>query len=166
MADEPSKTPQAQCAKEIYLSVYERAQESAHHIDVVLWEIAAIIWGGNTLLLGFILEAIDKPRALPLIVVSSVMALVLTAFVARIWYVSRVSKKIGYRTCQAIEKDYQFPKDLCLHTKIHEFYPEGVGTRWVYSISVLFAVAWLGVLFFALWLLLCRANTGGATSLS
>jgi hypothetical protein len=141
------------------LSIYERAQEAAYHTDMVMWEITAIIWGANTLLMGFILEAIDSRRALPLIILFSVVGMVLTAFVARICAVARIAKRIGYGICQRIEKAEQFPADLRLHTKIHECYPAGMARRWVYGVSILFSAAWLAVIVYALWLFLCRAST-------
>ena len=36
--------------------IYERAQESAFHADVIAYEVAAIVWSANVLLLGFVLE--------------------------------------------------------------------------------------------------------------
>jgi len=36
--------------------MYERAQESAFHADVIAYEVAAIVWSANVLLLGFVLE--------------------------------------------------------------------------------------------------------------
>jgi hypothetical protein len=144
---------------EEYLSIYERAQEAAFHTDAVLWEIAAITWGANTVLLGFVLEAIEKGHAIPFTVLVSIVGMVLTAFVYRVCDVARVSKKIGYGICQDIEKHPWFPAEVKLHTKIHEWYPAGMGRKWISVISVLFGVAWLSVFVYALWLLLCRAVT-------
>jgi hypothetical protein len=41
---------------EITIAEYDQALDIAEHTDVVIHEVAAIIWGANTLLLGFILE--------------------------------------------------------------------------------------------------------------
>jgi hypothetical protein len=35
---------------------YEQAGEIARHTDNIIHEVTAIVWGANTLLLGFILE--------------------------------------------------------------------------------------------------------------
>ena len=52
------------------LAAYEFAREERDCADVLLWEVAAIIWGGQTLLLGFALEAVSvKDRAPAVIVV-------------------------------------------------------------------------------------------------
>lgn len=147
------------------LSVYERALESVNHTDTVMWEITAIIWGGNTLLLGFILEAIDTPAALPLIVFVAIAGLALTAFVARICEVAKITKKIGYGICREIEKNVEFPEKLRLHTQIDRLYPAGIARRWVYGISIIFAVIWIFVLAYTLFLLLCHASYGSRRGL-
>jgi len=41
---------------------YRFAREDRANADTLLWEVSAIIWGGQTLLLGFVLEAISGSR--------------------------------------------------------------------------------------------------------
>ncbi len=135
--------------RQIALAVYERAQEAAYHTDAVLWEATAIIWGGNTLLLGFILEALDKKEALRPIIWVSVIGLVLTIFVAIMWYVARITKSISYSTCRKIEARYQFPWHLRLHSVIHRFYPKAIATNCAYFISACFVCMWLYVILHA-----------------
>ena len=130
-----------------FWSVYERAQDAAFHSDEVMWQITAIIWGANTVLLGFVLDAMHTRSVLALIV-SSVVGMVLTAFVARVCAVAKVAKSVGFEICRTIEKHSDFPEHLRLHTRIDKRYPRGFGRRWVYGISITFGLLWLGVLIF------------------
>jgi hypothetical protein len=136
------------------MSVYECSQEAAYHSDTVMWEVTAIIWGANTLLLGFILEALEDPRALKIIIPISIIGMILTAFVARVCAVATVAKKAGFGICREMEKT--FPERFRLHTTIDKDYPKGMGRTWVYGISSAFGIVWLIVLFYAAWLLLCH----------
>jgi hypothetical protein len=138
------------------LFVYERAQEAAYHTDTVMWEITAIIWGANTVLLGFMIEAIINRRA-PLIILLSIVGMALTGFVARVCCVAKTAKEIGYGICKRIE--VKFPPDLRLLTRIDERYPKGMARGWVYGVSILFGVAWLAMLLYALLPLLCRVGS-------
>jgi hypothetical protein len=135
-----------------FWTVYERAQDAAFHSDEVMWQVTAIIWGANTVLLGFVLEAI-RARFVASLIVSSVVGMVLTAFVARVCAVAKVAKSVGYEICQTIEKHSDFPEQLRIHTRIDKHYPKGFGSRWVYGISIIFGLLWLGVFIFGVRLL-------------
>jgi hypothetical protein len=112
----------------IAMLVYERSEENAYHDDILMWEVTSITWGANTLLLGFILEALDKPEARPLIMVVSVVGIILTIFVARFFYLGKIGQRIAYGICQDIEKD--FSEELSLHSKIHKGYNRAKMNEW------------------------------------
>jgi hypothetical protein len=48
--------------EQFILAEYEYARETWNHNDTVAWEIVAIIWGGETLLLGFVVQAMSQER--------------------------------------------------------------------------------------------------------
>jgi hypothetical protein len=52
--------------------VYERAQEDAFHSNSVAYEVAAIVWSANILLLGFVLDVPLTPRRQSLVLVAAV----------------------------------------------------------------------------------------------
>ena len=137
--------------------VYERAQEAAYHTDDVMWQSTSILWGANTILLGFVLAAMHDRRALPLII-ASVVGVVLTGFAARICAVAKVAKSVGYRICREIENHAEFPADLRLHTRIDKCYPKGFGRRWIYGVSMMFGLIWVFVFLYAL--SLCHLTSG------
>jgi len=83
---------------------YEKTQDSAEHNDTVMWETAAIIWGANTLLLGFVLEAIDKAVARVLIVLTAVLGILITAMLIRMMKVYSSVVKQKYTRCKKIEE--------------------------------------------------------------
>jgi hypothetical protein len=137
------------------LNAYERAQEVAHHSDIVIWEVTALIWSANTLLLGFIIEAIKIPEAQVLIVALSVLGGVLTFFVSKVWSLGKIGQHTAFAQCQDIEK--QFPENVRLHTKIHAKYPPQAAQKWVHAITKLFLGVW-AITFFAALRLLCKGG--------
>jgi hypothetical protein len=110
--------------RDIAKLVYERAEENAYHDDLLMWEVTSIVWGANTLLLGFILEAIGHAKARPLIIAVSIIGIFLTVFVFRFFMLGKIGQRVAYNLCHDIEQE--FPEDLRLHTRIRETYEEGV----------------------------------------
>ncbi len=45
---------------QILLVEYQTAQDSAEHHDALLWNVTAIIWGANLVLIGFVLQSIGR----------------------------------------------------------------------------------------------------------
>jgi hypothetical protein len=138
---------------ENWRTIYECAQDIAQHSDLVTWEVTSIMWGANTLLLGFILEAIDNRRAQPLILVISVIGIALSLYVSKVWELCKIGQRIGFATCRRIEES--LPEDLRLHTQINAKYPPGAAQRWTFIITGIFLTAWIATFVEAL-ILLCR----------
>jgi hypothetical protein len=147
--------------REIALAVHERAEQNAYHDDLLMWQVASITWGANTVLLGLVLAAIDNSQALIFVVSSSVVGLVLTLFVDHFWRLGKIGQAIAYEMCRHIEKE--FPADLRLHSKIDEVYVAktrqfltGRAKNWVHGITVMFVIFWLGVLGWVIYLRYAR----------
>jgi hypothetical protein len=132
--------------------VYECAQGTAQHSDLVTWEVTSIMWGANTLLLGFILEAISNRQAQPLILVISVVGFALTLYVSRVWTLCKIGNRIGFATCRRIEE--RFPEEFRFHTKINAEYPPRTARKWANVMTAFFLIAWVATFVEAL-LLLC-----------
>src|SRR5579862_3666827 len=122
------------------LTVYQCAQENAHHTDTVVWAIASISWTANAILLAYAMEATTKGGHAWSIAVVSVVGGVLTLCVWQIWKVFRQTKKTSYEICQTIEQG--FPEKLKLHLTIAKDYANGTGTNWVCAISIMFGLLW------------------------
>jgi len=137
---------------DVLLNVYERAQDNAQYHNSILWEATAIIWSGNALLMGFILEAVSstKLRVHLLIAVCSLLGIGMTVFLSffskKTWRVERIC----YENCQTIEEKLQM--EFKVHSKIKkEFEHAKIRMRDLYRIlSVLFGGAWLVFLFVSL----------------
>jgi len=132
--------------KEITLAEYQAAQETAHHVDVVIWEAAAIIWSANALLLGFILEAWNsaKPSTYFLILLGAMLGLGMTRFLMLSFGRLKATQLLSFGVCQKIEK--QLPMYFCLHSKIDAAYEEAhdkgrMRQRYNY-VSALFLAVW------------------------
>jgi hypothetical protein len=144
------------CNFEVLVAEYERAQEVAHHADFLIYEVAAIIWGGNTLLLGFILEAQPTVGNEVLMMGLAILGIVMSIFVTSLHRLAKKGQKIAFRNCQEIEENPAFKYKL--HSKIKLEYPEGRARSWIWTITAAFVIVWIFVLIHAgylLWMKRC-----------
>jgi hypothetical protein len=126
---------------EVLLNEYDHAQDAAQHTDAVFWEITAIVWGANTLMLGFVLEAIQTKEASLLIEVSAVLGIVLNWIPPATYHSGKVGQLLAYKTCQDIEA--RLPTSSKLQTRIDEIYPKHFVQWLVYLVTITFAISWL-----------------------
>lgn len=125
--------------------IYERAEETAYHTDFVIYEVAAIVWSANTLLLGFILEVPLVPAKQAPVVAAAIIGLFLTIYVPFASWFMKIGQKHAYSLCREIEKR-RVPPWLHLHNPIHAIYPKAVGRISMAVISLLFVGVWMYVL--------------------
>ena len=133
--------------------LYERAQDSAHHSDSVIFEVAAIVWGANTLLLGFILEVPGTPHRQGLVALAAFIGIVLSAYVPWVLWLSKKGHRMALEFIRDVEE--RLPPELQLHTQIHARYPAKRGTYAIWMVTVAFFLVWCIVLFRALLIMLC-----------
>jgi hypothetical protein len=154
--DDNRETESSRLQTEILLAEYGHAQDAAHHADVLIYEVAAIIWSGNTLLLGFILEARPEFGIQFVVAVLSILGILTSLFVTRTQSLSKIGQKIAFEICQEIEKNPAFTHKL--DTKIDAVYPRGAARAWIRAITAAFIVVWLIVFAHAgylTWILRC-----------
>jgi hypothetical protein len=135
--------------------VYERAQEDAFHSDTVSYEVAAIVWSANVLLLGFILEVpLTRPRQWG-VLLAAIICIFLTLYVPYVRYLTKIGQSIAQKLCREIEKTPGFPEDLRLHTLIDDVYGKNKGKWAINVVTVVFIWSWLIVSLRAL-SIICR----------
>jgi hypothetical protein len=110
--------------REIALSVYEAARESAQASDILMWQVASIVWGANVLLLSAASEAIRDRAPLFVLVLTIMLGVCLTIFVPRFFWLSKVGQRLAYEKCREIEAS--FPEELRLHVELHKTYEGGI----------------------------------------
>jgi len=127
--------------------VYERAQETIHHGDDVLYEVAAVVWSANTLLLGFILEVPLVPGRQRLVIWAAAIGFFMTLYVP---YVVRLAKK-GAREAQTwtLEIEKYLPEWLRLYDRIDRIYKKRMGQYAMWFLTAIFVCIWLYVLLHA-----------------
>lgn len=126
----------------------------------MLWEVAAIIWGGQTLLLGFVLEAISGSKsALALVVVVAIIGIVMAVFT------KGVTAKRAAVCRKMIEIMRQVEDQLEMPVKPQHEIDSTYGgesrfqTKWSDRLNYSFVVAWIVVILVALvklWVILCH----------
>jgi hypothetical protein len=138
--------------------VYERAQECAHHDDLVMWQVVSITWAANSVLLAFALKEAGGTRALLLVLVSSMVGMILTIFSGYYYCISKVRQRVAYRLCRKIEKKL-LKGSLRLRHEIDKTYDVttflGRTNHWVLVLNVLFLGAWTFTLGWAILARLC-----------
>jgi hypothetical protein len=152
MSDQPPVTDSTK--DEWSRCIYEAAQETARHNDVIIFEVAAIVWSANTLLMGFILEVDPEPKRQAVVVAAALVGLVLTLYVPYVLWLVKPGQMIALRLSQHIEKSSNLPKILQLHTRIHQRYKKHGNRYAVCTITIVFLLAWIYILLRALFAVL------------
>lgn len=127
------------------LCEYDQALEIGHHTDTIIHEVTAIVWGANTLLLGFILEVPCHSKNQSLVIVSSVVGIFMSVYVPWVHHWTKKSQGIAYGVCRQIESELALTHRL--HTAINQIYPNWrPGLKAVWLLTVVFVLAWVGVI--------------------
>ena len=104
------------------LAEYELSQDVGHHTDMVIHEVTAIVWGANTLLLGFILEVNCDSDNQKLVLVAAVLGFLMSAYVPLVMHWTKKGQRIAYAICREIEDE--LPMAHRLNIRIHGEYPK------------------------------------------
>ena len=160
MTEEASSSSQALAPLDrttLLVAEYEFARDNRSTADATAWEMTAIVWGGQTLLLGFILEAISNRDVQLLIALVGVLGLVLCRFNHVVVHTRNIVCNRMNKICREIENSTA----EMLHkpqNRLDDVYPPGVQTLWFNIVNWLFVVAWLAVIAKVLWLF-CHHRT-------
>jgi hypothetical protein len=127
---------------------YAFAREERATADTLLWEVSAIIWGGQTLLFGFVLEAISGSRgALILVIVVACIGIFMAFFNSGVTKKrSEVcNKMVGVIT--EIEEKLSMP--IRPQARISDGYRKGSQTLWSKAFNVACCMVWFVVILVA-----------------
>jgi hypothetical protein len=133
---------------QVALTEYECAQATAFHSDSIIQEVAAIVWGANTLLFGFILEVSCKPENELLVIVAATLGILMSLYVPLIQWLAKKGQHVAYSICREIEADLFLPHKL--HTRIHAAYPRRRGQLAILFLTGCFVTGWSLVIHHAL----------------
>jgi len=137
---------------------YEFARDTRDTCDTLAWEVAAIIWGGQTLLLGFVLEAIIRQReVLILILVVAILGVVMAV-------VNHKVRRTRNDVCNGmIEVMLDLENRLEMEVKpqriLSDKYPAGRQKRLSLILDTAFGGVWVIVFFVAIWMFVCFPKT-------
>jgi hypothetical protein len=127
--------------REILLAEYEFARETRGQADTAAWEMTAIMWGGQTLLLGFALEAIEFRSAQPLIMLLAALGVGLSGYNHVIMQTRSLVAREMVRVCAELEA--LVPMVVKPQHRIDLRYPKNRQTIWFYVINFSFAAVWI-----------------------
>lgn len=124
---------------------YELAQQSAEHHDTLLWEVTAIIWSANTLMLGFAFEtSSSSPQGI--VFAGAILGIFLSAFAHLHVRISGWVKRQKYAICHVIERELALSHRQ--HLEMLETYPlghrrlAGIQTKVHLFLTICFILAW------------------------
>lgn len=129
---------------EILLAEYEFARENRIQGDATAWEVTAIIWGGQTLLLGFVLEAISQPPAKLLIVGAGILGILMSRFNHVIMRTRTEVCREMNKVCMEIED--RVPMLVKTQNRLDNKYPSGIQSRWFKILNWAFVPLWVLVI--------------------
>jgi hypothetical protein len=129
------------------IAEYEFARDNRNHADASAWEMTSIVWGAQTLLLGFVLEAVSNRDAQPLIMLIAVLGLVMTVFN----YVVMTARN---RVCNLMNKICLLIEDrpemvFKPQSYLNRFYRPRIQTVAFRIVNSLFILVWLAVFYAA-----------------
>jgi hypothetical protein len=145
---------------QILLAEYEFARDNRNHADATLWEMNAIIWGAQTLLLGFTLEAVSHRPAQPLVMLVGVLGIVMCRFNAVVVRTRNEVCKEMIDVCLKIEE--KVPMLFKPQTYLKSSYPVGLQSKWFRRLNWSFVPVWVAVILRAAWLY-CRHVPSGTS---
>jgi hypothetical protein len=120
---------------------YEQAQAMAQHSDAVFYEVAAIVWSANVLLLGFMLEVPLKRHTQGPVLCAAILGFFLTLYVPFVLGLTKKGQLLAFSVCQRAEVRYGFKYRL--HNRIDRIYPKKRGRWGVCVVTCAFVVVWL-----------------------
>jgi hypothetical protein len=148
--DQPRAVPNPE-RNDALLAAYEFARENGTQADSMAWEMTAIIWGGQTLLLGFVLEAIGNSIAQPLIVLMCILGVFLALFNRATMRTRTFVARTMVETCRKIEVAVSM--SIRPQEKLDSQYPAKRQSVWFDRVNYTFMVIWILVGLFTLGLL-------------
>ncbi len=125
------------------LAEYAFAYENRSNADSVAWEMTSIMWGGQTLLLGFALEAVGSRPAQPIIVVLAMLGIALSFFNSAVMGTRITVSREMVKVCSEIEDT--FPETFKPQRRIDSLYPSKTQTFWFNFINISLSLVWIVV---------------------
>lgn len=134
---------------DVLLHQYDHALHIAQFADTASWEVTSIIWGANTLMLGFVLEA-DPAKVKVLIQTTAILGVILSGIVLAVFHATKIGKDRAYFVCQEIEERLSRLGTVYnsgsvfhyLHKHNAEAYPKHFMRSLVWTVSIVFLIAW------------------------
>ena len=87
---------------------YQKAQDSAEHHDNLIWTTVSIIWAGNLVLLGFVLNNIKNPELKTILTFISIFGIILILCMCILAFVFNYIMNQKYECCKNLEEKLKF----------------------------------------------------------
>jgi hypothetical protein len=119
---------------------YQKAQDSAEHHDNLLWTVTSIIWAGNLVLLGLVLDSIKNIDLRIVLIILSVFGILLVISMFLIAILLGNVKRQKYKRCKELEEILGFKQ----HKELK--YPNCLQTLLYFFITIIFIIVWIAVM--------------------
>ena len=119
---------------------YQKAQDSAEHHDNLLWTVTSIIWAGNLVLLGFVLNNITDPNLRFFLTLLSILGIILVTCMCVFAFLFTSIRNQKYERCKRLEETLKFTQHNAL--KCPKYVQRILST----IIDVAFILIWVSVI--------------------
>ena len=126
--------------RQALLVEYTAAQNSAQHHDSLVWTTTGMIWSAELVLIGFVIQSIDRPKFIIAIIAAYFLAITLLVYLWKTMNSFRQIRNQKYDRCKEIEKEF----GLTQHTNLR--FKKGVGKRFFNFVMCVFIFAWSTIL--------------------
>jgi hypothetical protein len=127
------------------IAAYEFARDNRSHADATAWEMTAIEWGAQTLLLGFVLEAISNRDSQVLIMLVGMLGLTMSVFNCVVMAARNRVCEVMIRICLRIEEKPEMV--FKPQKRLNRLYRPRIQTWSFRIVNSSFVPVWLWVIF-------------------
>jgi len=90
-------------ADDVFLTEYQKAQDSAEHHDSLLWTMISIVWAGNLVLIGLVMSTIGVHQDKLLATLLAFLGFVLLVAACVLAFLFASVKNQKYERCKTLE---------------------------------------------------------------
>jgi hypothetical protein len=137
---------------QLLIAQYEFAHSNRSSADATAWEMTSIVWGGQTLLLGFVLEAIPNREAQFLIILVGVLGLLFCCFNHAVMRSRNTVCNAMIDVCREIEQATPV-MNFKPQERLDKIYEKRTQRTWFWMVNYSFAIVWLAVILTAMYLI-------------
>lgn len=123
----------------VLIAEYQCSQQSAEHQDTLAWQITAIIWGAQALMVASLVQSAQRPETVLLERLTAGLGIVLNIALAVLRQVNSWVMRQKYQRCWEIEEQLGMEQ----HLRMRRTYPNGLQRTASWFVTAPFIALWI-----------------------